>query len=276
MRELQALKHFNQPETKHQHLIILLAAYSQKGEHFLIFPCAEYTLDNFWQAAGTSPGWNSKWLLDQCHGITQGLDKVHEYDVPESPGQTGNPSDLPSDTKKLVGRHGDIKPQNILWFRNPVEPTEQDTEAMGRLVLSDFTLMRFHNQGRNTATTMGSLGGTMTYRAPEVTVMSDKHASQKYDVWSLGCVFLEFVSCHLLGYNATRGECFQGRDDRYYKSFVAWRLEEDIRYKYHEDRFFLYRPGMKKAKVKESVKQVSQESTINPDNMKQTYPSTDN
>lgn len=238
--ELEALKLFNQPDNKHGNLIKALAAYSYCGKHFLIFPLAEGNLDTFWQKAGPSFE-DPLWLLSQCRGLTEGLYCIHQY-------QVANPS---YGLKRLLGRHGDIKPQNILWFRDPTTPGD-------RLVLSDFTLMRFHAEGSNTETTMKRIGGTSTYRAPEVVEMFDKHVSQGYDVWSLGCVFLEFISCHLIGYDATRGQHFEGDDGRTYQSFNTIRLREDVsKSGYPENRFFLYSRTMQEAEIKASVTLVS-------------------
>lgn len=237
--ELEALKLFSQHDTKHEHLIKALAAYSHCGKHFLIFPLAEGNLDTVWQEAVPSLR-DPLWLLTQCHGLTQGLLRIHQYRTPKSS----------SNQKRLLGRHGDIKPQNILWFKDP-------STAGDRLVLSDFTLVRFHAEGSNKETTMARIGGTVTYRAPEVVVMSGKHVSQKYDVWSLGCVFLDFISCHLVGYNATRGNHFQRDDGREYQSFGAARLMEDpIEWGYPEDKYFLHKPGFVEAEVKSSVRLV--------------------
>lgn len=120
--------------------------------------------------------------------------------------------------------------------------------------------MRFHVEGSNEATTMDRIGGTKTYRAPEIDFMSGKHVSQKYDVWSLGCVFLESISCHLVGHNATRRQYFTGDDGQEYQSFYTARLVEDsVDSGIYEDKFFLHKPGEKKAEVKASVQQVSQE-----------------
>lgn len=239
--ELEALKLFNQPGHKHENLIKALAAYSQCGKHFLLFPLADGNLDTFWQKAGPSLQ-DPLRLIKQCHGLTQGLHCIHQYrDI-----KTASTS---SDWKRLMGRHGDIKPQNILWFRDK-----------DRLVLSDFTLMRFHAEGSNTETTMERIGGTITYRAPEVAVTFNKHVSQGYDVWSLGCVFLEFISCHLIGYNATRGQHFVGDDGRDYQSFDTVRLVEDCsKSGYRENKFFFHNEVSQEAEVKQSVRLVSQE-----------------
>ncbi|KAG6367138.1 hypothetical protein INS49_001321 [Diaporthe citri] len=101
---------------------------------------------------------------------------------------------------------------------------------------------------------MAHVGGTRTYRAPEVAVISSKQVSQKYDVWSLGCVFLEFISCHLVGHDATRGSYFKGDDERNYQSFVTARLEEDfVESGILEDKYLLYKSGLEEPQVKNSV-----------------------
>lgn len=123
--------------------------------------------------------------------------------------------------------------------------------------------MRFHAEGSNKDTTMGRIGGTRTYHAPEVAFMSGRHVTQQYDIWSLGCVFLECISCHLVGYHATRGrEYFQGDDGQHYESFYAARRKEDVmEFRWLEDnacKFYLYDPVSHQAKLKTSVENVSQ------------------
>lgn len=232
--ELKALKLFSQHESKHPNLVKALAAYTHGEKYFLMFPLAEGNLDQFWREPDSS-FWDPLWLLTQCHGLTEGLHRVHQYKIRD-----------PSSNERLRGRHGDIKPENVLRFMDC-------STGKGRLVLSDFTLMRFHAEGSNKDTTTGRIGCTRTYRAPEVMLM--QRVSQKYDVWSLGCVFLEFISCYLVGYEATRGVSFKGIDGRDYQSFDTVRLEEDyIDPGIPEDKYFLYKPGVHKVEVKTSVR----------------------
>ncbi|KAL2277521.1 hypothetical protein FJTKL_15437 [Diaporthe vaccinii] len=243
-RELIALKCFNQSKTKHKHLIRVLAAYSQGRSHFLILPLAKGNLVEFWNENGPLCK-DPIWLLRQCYGLTDGLRRIHKCEVPEV--------EAPSHGRNFLrGRHGDIKPPNILWF---VDNSTGET----RLVLSDFTLMRFHAQGSETDTLVGSVGRTRTYRAPELDVFlsPDSRVSQKYDVWSLGCVFLEFVSCHLVGYKATRGDekHFDGDSGQGYETFDTTRVVEDFTAGgWFEDKYFIHKTGEKAAEVKESVK----------------------
>lgn len=247
-RELSALKCFNQSKTKHKHLIRVLAAYSQgRSHHFLILPLAKGNLVEFWNHNGPLCK-DPIWILRQCYGLTDGLRRIHKCEVPDvRPSSHGR--------KFLRGRHGDIKPPNILWFVD-------NATGENRLVLSDFTLMRFHAQGSETDTLVDSVGRTRTYRAPELDVVPspDSRVSQKYDVWSLGCVFLEFVSCHLVGYKATRGDDkhFDGDSGQGYETFDTTRVVEDFTAGgWFEDKYFIHKRGQKVAEVKKSVKDVS-------------------
>lgn len=240
--ELNALKLFSGNRKGHEHLIKVLAAFSQCGRDFLIFPLAKGSLIELWHQWDDSPPENALGMIEQCHGLMEGLQHIHQYV------STGLSQDV-----TVLGRHGDIKPQNILWFR--------DSSNKDRLVLSDFTLMRFHEKDSNQETTLDRISGTRTYRAPEVEVSSHHHVSQKYDVWSLGCVFLELISCYLLGYKATRGRAFKGADGQDYQSFHTVREMNSIAaIEYLDDTYFLYMPGSPEAKIKKTVEHVSQNS----------------
>lgn len=239
--ELEALKQFSGNRKGHEHLIKVLAAFSQCGRDFLIFPLAKGSLVEFWQQWDAAPPQNALWLIEQCRGLMEGLQQIHQHVS----------TDLSKDVT-VLGRHGDIKPQNILWFR--------DSSNNDRLVLSDFTLMRFHEKDSNQETTMDRISGTKTYRAPEVEVKSRHHVSQMYDGWSLGCVFLEMISCYLVGYEATRGQAFKGADGQNYQSFHTIREMNSVAATgYLDDKYFLYMPGEPEAEIKKSVEHVSQE-----------------
>lgn len=246
--ELNALKFFYQEDTRHKHLIKVLAAYSHCGKDFLVFPLAKGNLLTFWeQADGT---WDCEWMLQQCQGIAEGLKQIHRCKVSKS-------SNSSYTQTSLIGRHGDIKPQNILWFPAPQGSLSTDK---GRLVLSDFTLVRFHAQGSNTETTVNRIGWSHTYRAPEKDSMPDKPVTQKYDVWSLGCVYLNFVSCYLVGYAATHGRYFKGDNDLYYQSFATTRQIEELiddDRSVPTDKYFRYIAKMYQPEVKTSVQDVS-------------------
>lgn len=86
-------------------------------------------------------------------------------------------------------RHGDIKPENILIFLED----EQD-KGIGTLKISDMGQARRHQfetsvRSQPTQTRIG----TMTYEAPEAVVYVNRPRSRLYDVWSMGCIFFEFI-----------------------------------------------------------------------------------
>jgi len=99
-------------------------------------------------------------------------------------------------THQVHGRHGDLKPENILWFK---EYQDKDpSKSMGVLKISDFGLTRFHRTVSKSHVNAEGVAVTGTYRAPEYDI--NKVVSQSYDIWSLGCVILEFVTWYLLGW----------------------------------------------------------------------------
>ncbi|KAH6869265.1 kinase-like domain-containing protein [Thelonectria olida] len=219
--ERNALQRFGGQREGHKNLLTLLLSYQRGGESFMIFPWAEGNLVDFWKKEPTANPPSPKdliWLIQQCQGIASGLSKVHRY-------EHGN----------FQGRHGDIKPENILFFR------EAGSER-GLLVVADFTLMRFHSQNTMNVTGAGEVGYTSAYCPPEVKVTMEASINQKYDIWTLGCVYLEFITWYLLGYNATRGPSFT-MSGKEVQSFLAARTKEhNGPYTYGRDNFFII-PG---------------------------------
>jgi serine/threonine protein kinase len=100
-------------------------------------------------------------------------------------------------------RHGDLKPENILCV-------QQGKEIV--LKIADFGVSRIHHAQTTYRKGMGTINVLLTpsYQAPEVEIEElDKNAprprSRRYDVWSLGCVFLEFTIWLLHGRKAIEG-----------------------------------------------------------------------
>jgi serine/threonine protein kinase len=91
-------------------------------------------------------------------------------------------------------RHGDLKPENILHFNSVSDPI---------LVIGDVGVSRFHKQDTflRKDQTMTS-ATTPSYEAPEVYTSPQVPRSRKYDIWSLGCIFLEFTTWFLWNNNA--------------------------------------------------------------------------
>jgi serine/threonine protein kinase len=98
---------------------------------------------------------------------------------------------LDPENQPLYGRHGDVKPENILWYKQSADGPHP--LASGELVLSDFGLSALnHNQSRSNVKN-GDFHHTTTYAPPE-SVLPDNFISRSIDIWALGCVYLEFVT----------------------------------------------------------------------------------
>ncbi|KAM6516336.1 hypothetical protein FALCPG4_014519 [Fusarium falciforme] len=90
------------------------------------------------------------------------------------------------------GRHSDIKPENILWFKS-YEDNKKD-----HLVIADLGLTQFNTTKSKSRVAWADVGGyTETYKAPESDVKAE--VGGKYDIWGIGCVFLLHASVFLLG-----------------------------------------------------------------------------
>ncbi|KAI0096601.1 kinase-like domain-containing protein [Nemania sp. FL0031] len=233
--ELNALQRFRTPNLGHEHLIKLLFAFEHEGRgFFLVFPFAEGNLEQYWKSK--SPTYeDAYWLIRQCWGLATALGKVHRHDSWHGDDR---------------GRHGDIKPENILWFK------ESGTHR-GHLVIADFGLTRFHSSDTVENTIPGQRGFSYSYRPPEVHFQLKTKSSQKFDIWSLGCLFLEFVSWYLIGYPAIRNiGTFLDRDGKEHQSFINARIEDDDYRptRISEDKFFNgNNQEMSSIRVKESV-----------------------
>lgn len=186
-RELEAHKRL--APASHPHLIELLMAYEQENRFHLLFPWADGTLTTLFQAPPSKPTPEvAQWVARQGAGLAEGLQRLHSTSpLPE--GRKGRTSGY--SLGFTIGRHGDIKPENILVFHR----TPQD---LGRLVITDFGLARFDTDvaDENSVMSKRSRGGTPAYAPP------DALPSSSYDLWSLGCVLHEILFWTMGGHTA--------------------------------------------------------------------------
>lgn len=133
------------------------------------------------------------WVVNQCKGIASGLSSIHNFHSKCSADTRGQyevhcrhskPEHIPEQSSDdgIYGRHGDIKPENILWFNGPHE---------GMLKIADFGLTDFRSRTSRSYVNPRSVACSPTYAPPEIAL--DMPISRAYDIWSLGCVYLEFV-----------------------------------------------------------------------------------
>ncbi|UPX11341.1 uncharacterized protein EKO05_0001948 [Ascochyta rabiei] len=94
---------------------------------------------------------------------------------------------------KLFGRHGDIHPGNMLWFDSG---HKKDGLLSGTLKIADFGQAEMNSILSRTK--HRSVAHTVTYRPPECD-QPNATIRQEYDMWCIGCVFLECVAWMLGG-----------------------------------------------------------------------------
>lgn len=189
----------------HKNLISLLATYQQGNEYFLIFPWARGDLLSYWRDINPEPTVNHdtiSWMAEQCFGIAKGLSKIHQHettylrnsgDHPFAPKELMNSK--PRDgCLKLFGRHGDIKPQNILLFDSANSGPQRPT-----LKITDLGLSEFKTSIANIYKSSHKVSMTATYRPPEYDIENGK-VGQSHDIWALGCLYLEMIAWLLGGW----------------------------------------------------------------------------
>ncbi|KAK7431375.1 hypothetical protein QQZ08_002146 [Neonectria magnoliae] len=233
-REVKNLKRF--VSKNHPHLIRLLVTFKQGRRYHLVFPWADENLLNFWGKA--YPNVKDRpcnadmapWMSKQFMGLADGIQLIHKCS-----NDHGNQKSLSPDDEKIYGRHGDLKPENILWFKDN-----------GMLQITDFGLADFHRLS-SVQVRASQAGGSRTYRAPEFDAAAVSLPTS--DMWSFGCILLEFVAWYLLGWKEV-------------DEFSTRRMEDPGVGKLVEDRFFM-KPGpeaqtsggVSEATVKDSVTQ---------------------
>ncbi|KAG7409314.1 Calcium/calmodulin-dependent protein kinase type 1 [Fusarium oxysporum f. sp. rapae] len=94
-------------------------------------------------------------------------------------------------------RHGDLKPDNILHFK------DENSPWLGTLKIADLGLAKQHafaTTQRQDPTQQKYT--TSHYEAPEVitTMNSRVPRSRRYDIWSMGCIIFEYTIWLLYGY----------------------------------------------------------------------------
>lgn len=184
---------------EHAHLVRLLATYRYRRRYYLLFPWADSNLRRYWES-NPIPEFSRTtmmWLLMQCKAIASGLHIVHDFrstqesDYAAQMEGTSSHDDERDDNVKQYGRHGDMKPENILWFLCEHGPDQ------GVLVIADFGLTDLHRRITRSGIPARAVTGSPTYEPPELRISAT--ISREYDIWSLGCTFLEFLTWFVCG-----------------------------------------------------------------------------
>ncbi|KAG5752169.1 hypothetical protein H9Q72_002069 [Fusarium xylarioides] len=141
-KEVDALKRLS----GQTHIVLLLATFEYKNSYHLLFPWANAHLRRYW-AMFLNPSIDRRyglWVAKQCKGMAEGLSIIHEPPPDQNDDYAYEaalqPSHRQSQSSQSYDRQGDIKPENILWFRNG------PNTDIGVLETADFRLTRFHNR----------------------------------------------------------------------------------------------------------------------------------
>jgi serine/threonine protein kinase len=166
IKELDALDLERIYSLHHPHLIQSLATCVIGNLYYTIFPwAAGGTLGDFWEREDgrERTAQLALWSLRQMFGLASALKALHTINC----------------------RHGNLKPDNILHFNSACEDILVIAAIhSSRSFLTPTSLRVDPTRNRTT---------TPLYDAPEVEGDPITLRSRKYDIWSLGCILLEFV-----------------------------------------------------------------------------------
>jgi len=183
-RELDALKHVS--GQKSPHLMQLLTAFQHGDDFLLFFPLAQCSLkDCFKNGDHTGDLAYFKWTMEQLLGLAEGIHAIHGDAEKASTHLAVQPP-----TEDKIGYHHDLKPDNILLWRDSglaAIPFSNLEKRHGRLQISDFGLGRFREAA--TGSVSFNVKGTPTYAAPES--KTQRSQSRPYDIWSFACIVIE-------------------------------------------------------------------------------------
>ncbi|KAI1261481.1 HET-domain-containing protein [Xylariaceae sp. FL1019] len=152
------------------HLITPIAAFRRGSQQCFVFPWAEGgNLRDYWTKSGSLDSTTTRdekllsWTLFQMNGLCRCLKRLW----------------------KLNCRHGDIKPENVLY-----------TGGGGNLLIADVGLAKVHSEVTYKRQMSSSTKyGTRRYEAPEIYMKEQDHKaiSRDYDMWSMGILLLEWL-----------------------------------------------------------------------------------
>ncbi|KAM7210022.1 hypothetical protein V8F06_014596 [Rhypophila decipiens] len=162
---------------QHPHIIPWIAAITRGLDHYLVFLWASGgNLRDLWNTVNPLiPDDASRRYslfqetLTQFRGLIDALCGMH---------------------MTLKYRHGDIKPENILWFKDRMGST-----TTGLLKIGDFGLAKQHNNSTVRRGPTSTRHTTLQYESPEAdhALSENTSLSRLTDIWSLGCVMLEHL-----------------------------------------------------------------------------------
>jgi serine/threonine protein kinase len=185
----------------HPDIVPHITSWSQANEYYILYPAARYSLREYMRTVDPVPftKLQTLWFLRQLLGLALAIDHVHKLKHPTNTEK--NPS-----TEAYWGCHFDIKPENILVF-------EKVRHKHSRFKITDFGVGVFNqagNQGARSHLTSDARG-TETYFAPDKERLG--RVSRPFDMWALGCVYLELMVWLFRFFDGSAGDFSTARFD---------------------------------------------------------------
>ncbi|KAF4893755.1 putative serine/threonine-protein kinase [Colletotrichum fructicola] len=153
-----------------------IVAYEVGRDRYLLFPWPHGgSLSDYWDQSASRPLGHDQmqWIMGEFRGMFIALAKLHDSNCV----------------------HGDLKPDNILWFT--------EAHGKGELQIADLGLAAFNalcaNIRRNDKVIIRTTTPTRSsrYEPPEADGVQSQHGntsiSRSYDIWAMGCVMLELL-----------------------------------------------------------------------------------
>ena len=162
----------------HRNIVQCIAAIKRGKKRYFMFQWADGgSLGDFWKdnpRPNLDPGF-IKEVVMQLRELADALHELHNH--------------------KGSYRHGDLKPENILRFN--------DATRVGVLKIAGMGLVKHHTALTYMRPQRSTPYGTVRYEPPEAVThkASEEGRSRLYDIWSMGCITLEFIVWLLYGYH---------------------------------------------------------------------------
>ena len=214
----------------HAHIVTHLAAWTRDERYYILFPLAQCNLREY-MAQNKFAKNNVFWLLDQFRGMAEAVKRIHDLSYTEAQ-TTSLMVNTSAPGERRTAWHHDIKPENILYFHDSYS-------NCGMFRISDWGCGKVNTYRTRSYNTKSPIG-TITYEPPEYTYQGK--TSRPYDVWSLGCVFLEILVWAVFGSKAVESFSDQRCDRRNANSGTSSMIDDAFWYKNGRD--FVLRPAV--------------------------------
>ena len=207
----------------HDHIVTHLATWIQDGRYYMLFAYAECNMRDYMRRNTFSKPTkrNILWLLEQFLGLSNALRQIHNLSDSGVASQTTANLSAPKQDIRKSGWHHDLKPENILYFK-------ASGSEYGSFQIADFGSGKVHTYRSGSVNTR-SPNGTMTYEPPEAA--KEGATSRPYDMWSMGCVFLELMIWAFFGYTSVKSFESNRADRRFPGSIIEddafWQIDVD-------------------------------------------------